>query len=493
VAENDGFGTHEQEPARGGEAADDLVTTRHEVTTEGGELSYTATTGRIVLREDILSDGTFTERKAKAEVFVTAYVADGAEPGKRPVTFAFNGGPGSASVWLHMGLLGPRRATAGDVEALEPPPYGLVENPQTLLGVSDLVFIDPVSTGYSRAAEGEKPGEFHGFGADVESVGEVIRLWVSRHQRWLSPKFVAGESYGTIRAAALAERLQSRYGMFLNGIMLLSSVLDMGTIRFTEGNDLPYVLFLPTYAAISHYHGLHGERALEDLLGEAEEFASGDYLWALHRGARLPAAQRSQIVARTAALAGLSEDYVDRVDLRIEHLRFFAELLRAERLVVGRLDSRFSGPAADYGREHPDDDPGTSRILGAFAAAFNHYVRAELGYANDLPYELLSVAVNRDWSFREFEGRSVSVTESLSEAMRINPHLRVHVACGYFDGGTPYYGAEHALAHLRIPASRRANIERAYYPAGHMMYIHEPSRRQQSADLAEFVRGSANR
>ncbi len=493
MAENDGFGTHEQEPARGGEAADDLVTTRHEVTTEGGELSYTATTGRIVLREDILSDGTFTERKAKAEVFVTAYVADGAEPGKRPVTFAFNGGPGSASVWLHMGLLGPRRATAGDVEALEPPPYGLVENPQTLLGVSDLVFIDPVSTGYSRAAEGEKPGEFHGFGADVESVGEVIRLWVSRHQRWLSPKFVAGESYGTIRAAALAERLQSRYGMFLNGIMLLSSVLDMGTIRFTEGNDLPYVLFLPTYAAISHYHGLHGERALEDLLGEAEEFASGDYLWALHRGARLPAAQRSQIVARTAALAGLSEDYVDRVDLRIEHLRFFAELLRAERLVVGRLDSRFSGPAADYGREHPDDDPGTSRILGAFAAAFNHYVRAELGYANDLPYELLSVAVNRDWSFREFEGRSVSVTESLSEAMRINPHLRVHVACGYFDGGTPYYGAEHALAHLRIPASRRANIERAYYPAGHMMYIHEPSRRQQSADLAEFVRGSANR
>jgi carboxypeptidase C (cathepsin A) len=493
VSEGESSAQSSERSERPPEAADDLVTTRHQITTEGGQLSYTATAGRIVLREDVVSDGTFTERKAKAEVFVIAYVLDDAEPGRRPVTFAFNGGPGSSSVWLHMGLLGPRRAVAGDVDALEPPPYGLADNPQTLLGATDLVFIDPVSTGYSRAAEGEKPGDYHGFTADVESVGEIVRLWVARHQRWLSPKFVAGESYGTIRAAALAEHLQSRYGMFLNGIMLLSSVLDMGTIRFTEGNDLPYALFLPSYAAISHYHGLHGDRALDELLGQAEEFASRDYLWALHRGARLSESERAEAVTRAAALSGLSEDYVDRVELRIEHQRFFAELLRHERLVVGRLDSRFAGPAADYGREHPDDDPGTSRILGAFAAGFNHYVRAELDYANDLPYEMLSVGVNRDWSFKEFEGRPVSVTERLAKAMRVNPYLRVHVACGYFDGGTPYYAAEHALAHLRIPTSRRANIERAYYPAGHMMYVHEPSRMQQSADLAAFVRGASNR
>jgi len=235
------------------EPTDDLVTTTHEST---AGLSYTATTGRIVLRREVLTDGATDGHLPKAEVFLTAYTLNDTDPATRPVTFAFNGGPGSSSVWLHMGLLGPRRVLSGDVDERVPPPYGLVDNTETLLAHSDLVFIDPVSTGYSRAIKGEKPGDYHGFTGDIESVGEVIRLWTSRNGRWMSPKFLAGESYGTLRAAGLANHLQDRHGMYLNGLLLISSVLDLGSIDFTEGNEVPYVLYLPTYAAVAHYHGL---------------------------------------------------------------------------------------------------------------------------------------------------------------------------------------------------------------------------------------------
>ncbi|MFD1151999.1 S10 family peptidase [Saccharothrix hoggarensis] len=472
--------------------ADDLVTTQHSITVKRRKLNYTTTTGRVVLRQEVLTEGKFDGHLPKAEVFVTAYTLDGADPAKRPVTFAFNGGPGSSSVWLHLGVLGPRRVVSGDVGELNPPPYDLVDNAETLLAHSDLVFIDPVSTGYSRAVKGEKPGQYHGFQGDLESVGELIRLWTSRNGRWMSPKFLAGESYGTTRAAGLADYLQSRYGMYLNGLMLISSVLDFTTLDFSEGNDLPHTLFLPTYAAIAHYHGLHGDRALEDVLADAEDFASRDYPWALARGNRLSAEERAAAVSRLAALTGLSEDYVDRVNLRIEHVRFFTELLRSERKVVGRLDSRFTGPDADYGREHFSEDPSYSAILGPYTAALNHYVRAELEYENDLPYEILTMNV-RPWSYKEFEGTHVTVADKLSSAMRANPHLKVHIAYGYLDGATPYYAAEHVVAHLRIPDELHANIEAAYYPAGHMMYVHEPSRVQQSTDLAAFVQSASNR
>ncbi|MEU4444617.1 peptidase S10 [Actinosynnema sp. NPDC050801] len=472
--------------------ADDLVTTQHSITVKRRKLNYTTATGRVVLRQEVVTDGKFDGHLPKAEVFVTAYTLDGADPAKRPVTFAFNGGPGSSSVWLHLGLLGPRRVVSGDVGELAPPPYDLVDNAETLLAHSDLVFIDPVSTGYSRAVKGEAPGQYHGFQGDLESVGEVIRLWTSRNGRWMSPKFLAGESYGTTRAAGLAEYLQSRYGMYLNGLMLISSVLDFATLDFSEGNDLPHTLFLPTYAAIAHYHGLHGARPLEDVLADAEDFASRDYPWALARGSRLSTEERAAAVARLAGLTGLSEDYVDRVDLRIEHVRFFTELLRSRRLVVGRLDSRFTGADADYGREHFSDDPSYSAILGPYTAALNHYVRAELEYENDLPYEILTMNV-RPWSYKEFEGMHVTVANKLSSAMRANPHLKVHIAYGYLDGATPYYAAEHVVAHLRIPQELHGNIEAAYYPAGHMMYVHEPSRVQQSKDLAAFVESASNR
>ncbi len=474
-----------------GEPRDDLVTTRHTLTVAGGrELAYTATAGRLVLRREIHTEDKFDGPRPKAEVFLTAYTVDTADPASRPVTFAFNGGPGSSSVWLHLGLLGPRRVVMGDAGALRPPPYGLTGNAETLLAASDLVFIDPVSTGYSRPAKGEKSKDFHGFTADIESVGEVIRLWASRHGRWMSPKYLCGESYGTLRAAGLAQHLQDRYGMYLNGVMLISSVLDLGTLEFGGHNETPYVVYLPTYAAIAHHHGRHGDRPLAEVLAEAEAYATREYPWVLARGARLPADERAAAVRTVARLTGLSAEYVDRVDLRIEHMRFFTELLRERRRVVGRLDGRFAGWDADYGREQMSADPSYSAILGPYTAALNHYVRAELEYHNDLPYEILTNAV-RPWSYQEFENRHVHVADRLAAAMRANPHLRVYVACGYHDGATPYFAAEHTMAHLQVPDELRSNVEFAYFEAGHMMYVHEPSRLAQSAQLARFVGGTA--
>jgi carboxypeptidase C (cathepsin A) len=465
---------------------DDLVQTSHTLMTGAGEIRYTATAGRVVLREQAQEDETFKGLKPKAEMFLTAYTLDGADPATRPVTFAFNGGPGSSSVWLHLGLLGPRRVLMGDAGNLAPPPFGIGDNAETLLAHSDLVFIDPVSTGYSRVVDGGKPSEYHGFQRDLESVAELIRLWTSRNQRWLSPKYLAGESYGTLRASALAAYLQRQFGFYCNGIMLISSVIDMGTIRFAEGNDLPYTLFLPTYAAMAHYHGLHGDRPLREVIDEAIALAEGPYQLGLALGGRLPAADRDALIRQVAAVTGLAADYVRRVDLRVEHHRFFRELLRHRGQVIGRLDGRFTGWETDDGGERPSADPSNVAITGPYAAALNHYVRAELGYESDLPYEVLTGRV-QPWSYAEFEGRHVTVSSMLGEAMRHNPHLRVYVGCGYYDGATPFFGAEHAFAHLQIPGELRSNISFEYYEAGHMMYVHEPSRLRQSTSLAAFV------
>ena len=480
--------TAKTEEAVVAEPADDMVTTSHAITVDGEELRYTATAGRIVLKTEGHTDDKFEGPQAKAEIFMVAYTADVSEEeaARRPVTFAFNGGPGSSSVWLHLGVLGPRRVLMGDAGELAPPPYGLADNEQTLLRHSDLVFIDPVSTGYSRAVKGEKSKEFHGFGGDITSVGEVIRLWTTRNGRWMSPKYLCGESYGTTRAAALARHLQERFGMYLNGLILISCFLNGGSVEFTPGNDDPYVNYLPTYTAIANYHGKHGDRPLREMLEEAHEYASGEYPRVLALGSRLSEQERAQAVARIAALTGLSEDYVDLVDLRPEHVRFLTELLRDQRRTVGRIDGRFTGWESDYGREAWATDPSINAITGPYAAALNHYVRAELDYSSDLPYEVLTDRV-RPWSYKEFEAQHLFVLDKLAEAMRVNPHLRLHVACGYYDAATPYFAAENDIAHLAIPDELRANIEFAYYESGHMMYVHEPSRLDQSEKLAAFV------
>jgi carboxypeptidase C (cathepsin A) len=487
TADSRGEAGQDKDPARpAAEVTDDLVTTSHSIRIDGEDLSYTVTSGRIVLRLEGHTEDKFDGPQAKAEVFVTAYTADSPGAAARPVTFAFNGGPGSSSVWLHLGLLGPRRVVMGDVGDLAPPPYALSDNPQTLLRHSDLVFIDPVSTGFSRAVKGEKSGDFHGYGGDVESVAEVIRLWTTRNGRWMSPKYLCGESYGTTRAAALARYLQERYGLYLNGLMLISAVLDFGTAEFGGGNDDPYALYLPTYAAVAHYHGRHGDRPLREVLADAEEYAARDYLWVLGRGTRLSEQERARAAARIAQLTGLSADYVDRVNLRPEHIRFLTELLRDRRQVVGRIDGRFTGWDTDYGRETWTSDPSMNAITGPYTAALNHYVRAELGYASDLPYEILTDRVH-PWSYSEFENQHVHVLEKLSAAMRTNPHMRVHVDCGYHDLATPYFAAEHSFAHLAIPAELAANISFSYYEAGHMMYLNEASRLEQAQQLASFV------
>lgn len=496
VKEQDSAGAAAEAEASAAEKAkpvDDLTTTQHELTIGRRKLKYTATTGRVVLRQEVLTEGKSEGHVPKAEVFLTAYTLDGAKAEDRPVTFAFNGGPGSSSIWLHLGLLGPRRVVSGDVGELAPPPYGLVDNLETLLRHSDLVFIDPVSTGYSRAVEGEKPGEYHGFTRDLESVGEVIRLWTSRNGRWMSPKFLAGESYGTTRAAGLVAHLQDRHGMYFNGLMLISAVLEFATLDFTPGNDLPYALFLPSYAAAAHYHGLIPDRSLTEVLADAERYAAGRYPNALAQGNRLPDDYRAEVIARLAGLTGLSEDYLDRVNLRIEHTRFFAELLRSRRQVVGRLDARFTGWDVDSAGEVSVDDPAMRAIMGPYTAALNHYVRAELGYLNDLPYETFSSDAAKDWSFKEFENNHVTVADKLAEAMRANPHLKVHIASGHYDCATPYFATEHTVARLQLPAELRDNIELRYYPAGHMMYVHEESRIQQSKDLAAFIKSASNR
>jgi carboxypeptidase C (cathepsin A) len=479
----------ETEHTKPAEPADDLVTTQHTLQVGDQTLAYTATAGRVVLREDVVKDDVWKGRRAKAEVGLTAYTLDDADPMTRPVMFAFNGGPGSSSVWLHLGLLGPRRVEMGDVGDLTRPPYALVDNAESLLAVSDLVFIDPVSTGWSRAAEGEKPSDFHGYAKDVEAVAEVIRLWITRNARWASPKLIAGESYGTTRAVALAEHLQSRHGMYLNGIALISAVLDFGTLDFDmHRNDRAHALYLPHYAATAHFHGKHGDRPFGGVLAEAESYAAADYPRILAKGARATPTERASAVKTIARLTGLTEDYVDRADLRIEHMRYYTELLRDRRESVGRLDSRFTGAGASGIAESMDADPSMDAILGPYATAWNHYVRTELEVTADAPYRVFADV--HPWSYKEFEAKPVYVVDKLERAMRQNPHLRVHVAYGYYDGATPYSASEDVIAHLSLPEALRGNIEHRYYEAGHMMYVHQPSRVQQSADLTDFVRHS---
>jgi len=465
------------------DVADELVETTHKVTIGGREVAYTATAGRIVMRSE---DG-----KARASMFFVAYVRTDDEagaPAARPITFSFNGGPGSASVWLHLGVLGPRRVLSGDVDAPLPPPYHLTNNEHSLLDTTDLVFIDPVSTGYSRPAAPEDAKQFHGLEGDIESVGDFIRLYVSRYKRWRSPKFLVGESYGTTRAAGLADYLQTRHGMALNGLVLVSLVLDFQTLEFDTGNDLPYLLFLPTYTATAWYHGLLEPELQADLrraVAEAEAFAEGEYATALMRGNRLDDAQRSAIAGRLARLTGLSVDYIERSNLRIRDGYFTRELLRSHRRIVGRLDSRFTGIERDAVGADSSYDPSGAFLTPAYSAALNDYVRTELNFSSDLPYETLAALWDK-WDYSKHQNRYVSVSEKLRSAMTQNPWLRVYVASGYFDLATPFMATDYTLSHLDLDPSLVSNLRVGYYEAGHMMYVHAPSLARLKQELAAF-------
>ena len=460
---------------------------QHSVMIGGKSIAYTARAGTMTLRDD--------GKDAKATVFFVAYTRDGgADAASRPITYAFNGGPGSSSVWLHLGLFGPRRISMPDDATLPPPPYALQDNGYSILDVSDVVFIDPVSTGFSRAAEGEDAKLFHGVSEDVKWMAEFIRLYATRNGRWGSPTYLAGESYGTTRAAALAAHLQDRHGFYLSGLMLISSILDFSTAYFVPGHDLPYILYVPTYTATAHYHRALPKdlqaKPLRDVLDEVEAFAIGDYATALLKGDRLDAATADDIAKRLARYTGLGADYVRSANLRLRIGRFCKELLRSRRMTVGRLDSRYTGHDTDAAGEAFEHDPSYAAILGPYTATLNDYVRRELGYESDVPYEILTDKVH-PWKFDTAENRFLSVAGDLRAAMTKNPHLRVYVANGYHDLATPYFATRHTFDHLGLEPHLRGNVRMGYFEAGHMMYVLESALGGLKADLAEFVGGGA--
>jgi carboxypeptidase C (cathepsin A) len=476
---------------------DVLVETKHSLLIDGQEIHYTVTCGTMVLKEEAEKkgekEGEAEGEKPRASIFFVAYTRDDVEDQhKRPLTFSFNGGPGSSSVWLHLGLLGPRRVLLDDEGFAYPPPYKLVNNAYSMLDQTDLVFIDPVSTGFSRAVPGEKPKQFHGFKKDIESVGDFIRLYTTRYQRWTSPKFLIGESYGTTRAAGLSGYLQDRHGMYLNGIMLISSILNFQTTYFHTGNDLTYILFLPTYTATAWFHHRLSDDLEKDLyatLAEVENFALGEYANALMQGDDLQEEERLLVARKLARYTGLSEDYIERTNLRIEIFRFTKELLRHAKRTVGRIDSRFKGIDRDSAGEHFEFDPSMTNTTGPYTATLNDYVRGELKFESDLPYEIFSERVY-PWSYAEFENEYVNVAEILRKAMTTNPHLKVYVANGYYDLATPYLATRYTFKHLGLDESLLANLRMGYYEAGHMMYIHIPSLVKLKGELVDFIKWS---
>jgi len=473
---------------------DNLVVTKHSVKIGGKVIKYTVTTGTMVMKEEVNDKEKDAEvEKPRAQIFFTAYTMDGVkDKSKRPITFSFNGGPGSSSVWLHMGVLGPRRVVLTDDGEMPPPPFKLTDNQYSILDDTDLVFIDPMSTGFSRPVEGEKSKEWHTFTKDIASVGDFIRLYTTRYNRWLSPKFLAGESYGTTRSAGLSGYLQDRHGMLLNGLILISAVLDFTTIDFNLNNDLPYILFVPAYAATAWHHGkLNFKAPLETVLKEAEEFAMGEYATALLKGASLTPEERASVVEKLSRYTGISQEFIQRSDLRILDRHYFKELLRERGKTVGRLDSRYTGIDRIGVTATPEYDPLFAQVNGPYTAAFNDYIRAELKFETDTPYEILSEKVWMNWSYSYFENQYVNVAETLRSAMHFNKYLKVFVANGYYDLGTPYFATEYTFDHLGLDASLRKNISMAYYDAGHMMYVHMPSLKKLKKDMTKFIKDAS--
>lgn len=457
-----------------------LSVTEHEITLAGETFKYTATAGKLPMKNDA--------GEVKAEIFSIAYTRDDTKVGTRPITFCFNGGPGSASVWLHMGMLGPQRVRIPDNATTPAPPYSTEHNPHSLLDITDLVFIDPVSTGYSRPAEDEKPDQFHGYEEDLKSVGQFIHDFTTKHNRWTSPKYVLGESYGGVRSAGLSGELQDRYRMYLNGIVMISPVVDFSTIRFADNNELPYVLFLPSYTATAWYHKRLPEElqslSLEKAVAQAEKFAYGPYAKALLLGTSLPEQRQDKVTANYAKFTGLDESFIRDNHLRVSMSEFAKELLRDEGKTVGRYDSRFTGIDRDNARSRYGYDASSSAMTGAFGAGMNDYLRRVLKYEDDRVYEM-GGAVRR-WNYGRFENRYVDASETLREEMSKNPHLKLFVACGYYDLATPQFAFRHTRDHLMLAPEYRDRVEIAHYEAGHMMYILDSAAKKLRDDLVKW-------
>jgi carboxypeptidase C (cathepsin A) len=497
-----------------------LSVTAHSITVGGKTLKYHATAGYILLKEEegkpLVKDAvqkpppdvktetnpdtephkTKDGLKPKAKIFFVAYTLDDAgDPSTRPLTFAFNGGPGSSSVWLHMASVAPRRASLTDEGEAPPPPYRLTDNESTWLDLTDLVFIDPVSTGYSRPVAKEDPSQYHGLKEDIASVGDFIRLYTSRNTRWLSPKFILGESYGTTRAAGLSDYLQDRYGLYFNGIILVSSALNFQALEFAPQNNDPYIQFLPSYAASAWYHRkLPADlqaRSLPDVVADARTFAAGDYATALGRGDQLTAAEKTRLAGQLSRFTGLPAADILQWKLRIKDTQFFTHLLRAENKMLGRYDARFSGFRYEPGTDQEDEyDPSDEAVTGPLGAAFNDYVRRELQFDSDIPYEL-STDVG-PWNFGDAADGFPNTAEALRRAMTRNPYLKLWVTCSYFDLATPFFGAENVIASMNLEPAIRANLRFTYYESGHMLYIHKPSRVKFKADFEAFLKDAIN-
>ncbi len=449
------------------------------VTIDGKKVPYKVTTGKLQLKED---DG-----KARASIFHVSYErTDTKDLTSRPVMFAFNGGPGSSAVWLHIGVLGPKIIKLpGDGTAAPFPPVRVMENPLSILDVCDLVFVDPVSTGYSRAEKDVKPGDFHGVDEDIESVGDFIRRWVSEHDRWASPKYILGESYGGIRVAGLSSHLQSRYGMSLNGVVLLSSLLDFSTLQPSQGNDLAYEVYLPSLTGVAHFHKkIQGDR--DALVKESAAFAFGDYAAALLKGNDLDAATTTALAGKLEHLTGIAASTWIAHDLRLDATFFRGELLRKEGKVLGRFDGRVAWDTTDKAAEVPDYDPSYALAYGAFSTAMLDYLGRDLGYKEDQPYEILTGKV-QPWKW-DANNEVVNLSGRLASAMRDNPHLRVLVMSGRTDLATPPEGVAYSVRHmLNLPENVRKNISTTYFDGGHMFYLNPPDLIKCRSDIVNFI------
>ncbi len=460
--------------------SDNIVTTKHSAVIRGQEIDYTATAGTMVVES-----GT-----GRCEIFFIAYTKDGTKDiTQRPITFAFNGGPGAASFYTDFLCMGPKRMEVDELGHATQLPAKFTDNDNSILDMTDLVFIDAIGTGYSRAIDNED--DFIGYDNDIRTIGDFIRLYTNRNKRWGSPKYIAGESYGTTRAVGLCDYLFNTYSMGLNGLMLISSINDYSAVAETPGNELPYASFLPTYAADAWYHGCldkkYQDMKLEDFLDEVRDFVSEEYVPALYKGRRLNDEDKNEIAKKISQYTGLPEDFVLKSNLRITLSDFCLKLLEDKKLMTGRMDGRFTGPVKSGSIYDGASDPSGFDVDAPLLAATNQFIVDELNFNTDRPYIPLSLDINSRWNF-DRDNEILAQEEIINNCMASNSKLKIWVMCGYYDGATPFYGAEWVFNHVFLDESRLDNLSFTYYPAGHMFYLDKESFDKFRKDAEDFYK-----